>query len=308
MSWVKIDDRFPEHPKIVKGGPAALVLQVRAICYCARNLTNGFLPDGAVRPLLHDLRGRGGLPAMMIDCGLWERVDGGYSVHDYLDFNPSRDEVVAARDQRSRAGIEGGRRSWRTRSERQSRTEAGRFGPADNLSEAKPNPVPDPLPQLQEQEQQIRRKRRASCVDCKSAVDHLNLKSGRHFDGSVKSLGMLHARHSKHGLDTVLAVIDAKSGEWNGTDMARHLAPDTLFNETKFDKYRANLPPSNPAAPPAGAEASRAAWLVTMRGMRERNRKAFEHALGDDPARIADVDAELDAPLVAAIRAAEDRR
>jgi hypothetical protein len=34
---------------------------------------------------------------MMVKAGLWERAEGGYRIHDYLDFNPSRKEILKQR-------------------------------------------------------------------------------------------------------------------------------------------------------------------------------------------------------------------
>ena len=45
--WIKLDDRFDEHPKILAAGPMALVAQVRALCYSGRHLTDGHLSEEA---------------------------------------------------------------------------------------------------------------------------------------------------------------------------------------------------------------------------------------------------------------------
>src|SRR4029453_3116326 len=43
MSWVRLDDQYPDHPKVRALGPLGLALQTAAICYCGRYLTDGFL-------------------------------------------------------------------------------------------------------------------------------------------------------------------------------------------------------------------------------------------------------------------------
>ena len=68
MTWVRIDDTFPEHPKVVGLSAVAFRLHVAAICYASRNLTDGFIPLGAVRTL------PGGTPNRvkeLADAGLW---------------------------------------------------------------------------------------------------------------------------------------------------------------------------------------------------------------------------------------------
>jgi hypothetical protein len=42
---VKIDDQFPDHPKVVALSDAAIALWLRGICYCSRYLTDGAIPE-----------------------------------------------------------------------------------------------------------------------------------------------------------------------------------------------------------------------------------------------------------------------
>ena len=109
MTWVKLTDVFPDHPKIRMAGQAAAWLYVAGLCHCARHTTNGLIVDVA----LPGLGGYGNsrvskLAQVLVNVGLWERQDGGYMVHDYLDFQPSREVVERQREQRRRAGQIGG--------------------------------------------------------------------------------------------------------------------------------------------------------------------------------------------------------
>lgn len=108
MPWVRIDDQFADHPKIIDVGTIGLAVQVRALCYCARYLTDGFLKESVgnllTNPLdlppqdpLSDLDPRP-LIEKMVASGLWEKVKGGYMVHDYLKYNPSRKQVLDGRE------------------------------------------------------------------------------------------------------------------------------------------------------------------------------------------------------------------
>jgi hypothetical protein len=71
---------------------------VTSLCYCNRNLTDGFIPSSVG---LGKLRFCDGNPVPAIreleDKDLWIRCDGGWMVHDYLDFQPSREAVLAER-------------------------------------------------------------------------------------------------------------------------------------------------------------------------------------------------------------------
>lgn len=99
MPWLKLDDQFSDHPKIVEAGPMAGWLHVCGMLYCSRLLTDGFIPAGQVRKLA-DLDNAGELADRLVAVGLWDRADGGYQVHDYLDYNPSKNEVMSERQMR----------------------------------------------------------------------------------------------------------------------------------------------------------------------------------------------------------------
>ena len=44
MPWVRFDDLFPENRKVRRLPDPAYRLHVEAIFWCARNLTDGFIP------------------------------------------------------------------------------------------------------------------------------------------------------------------------------------------------------------------------------------------------------------------------
>lgn len=52
------------------------------------------------------------LAETLVDAGLFDRAEGGYRVHDYHDFNDTRQEALARKDtdreQRRQAGIASG--------------------------------------------------------------------------------------------------------------------------------------------------------------------------------------------------------
>jgi hypothetical protein len=96
MSWVKLDDQFPEHRKVGGLSDLAFRLNVSAICYCARQLTNGFVAKDMVGRLAP--RVRGSHVQELINADLWSPVTGGWQIHDYLEYNPSRAEVMERRE------------------------------------------------------------------------------------------------------------------------------------------------------------------------------------------------------------------
>ena len=97
MVWVRLDDNFDEHPKVVQLDDHALALFVCGLAYCNRNLTDGFIPTTVGRYRLRlpadAAKGIAGLEA----AGLWDPVEDGWRVHDYQEYQPCRDAVLADR-------------------------------------------------------------------------------------------------------------------------------------------------------------------------------------------------------------------
>lgn len=122
MTWVRIDDAMPEHPKVLAAGPLAFALDVAAICYSARNGTNGRIPRAKVRLLLDlsDVRvGRAkvdpiALAEKLVACGRWHRDGDDYVIHDFAEYNFTREETedraLELREKRRAAGRLGGLR------------------------------------------------------------------------------------------------------------------------------------------------------------------------------------------------------
>lgn len=112
MSWLKIDDGFMEHPKVVGLSASAFRLFMEGLCYSSRYLTDGKMPTGALRAM----NGTPRAAVELVAAGLWEVRDEGWAVHDYLEYNPSRAEVDEKRQhisqERSKAGSKGAAKRW----------------------------------------------------------------------------------------------------------------------------------------------------------------------------------------------------
>lgn len=98
MAWLRIDDRVRTHPKIALAGPAAAWLWFCSICYCREHLTDGFIPHAAVASLAINLPTPKKHAAKLVEVRLWESAKGGFHVHDFLEWNPTRAEVMSLRD------------------------------------------------------------------------------------------------------------------------------------------------------------------------------------------------------------------
>lgn len=104
MVWVRLDDRFPEHPKVASLSNEAFRAHVEALCYCGRNGTDGLIPKGIANRL--------GSADELRAAGLWEDDPAGYRVHGFLDYNPTAEEAAERREKRSAAGRRGAAVRW----------------------------------------------------------------------------------------------------------------------------------------------------------------------------------------------------
>lgn len=93
MAWFKVDDNAAFHPKIVRAGNAAFGAWIRLGAYCAAQLTDGFIPEQVARMIATKRE----LDTLAI-CGLLRDDSGGFLIHDYLEYQPSRDHVLAERE------------------------------------------------------------------------------------------------------------------------------------------------------------------------------------------------------------------
>ena len=150
MGWLRLSDCFAEHPKLLRAGPVAGWLHVKALCYCNRQLTDGKLPRAAVAALVQQTCSKGlterGKPITMslltrrlVACGLWEKDGPDYRIHDYLQYQPSRREVEIRQSQihqvRVRAGAAGGQQT----SSKRAATVAANVQPQPNPITTQPN-------------------------------------------------------------------------------------------------------------------------------------------------------------------------
>ena len=96
MAWVRFDDGFFRHPKVVAAGRDARDMYTSSIFYANQNLTDGFVPEGALRIIAADAGVSSHSKAVkaLLREGLWLETDGGYQIHDYLDYQVSAASVT----------------------------------------------------------------------------------------------------------------------------------------------------------------------------------------------------------------------
>lgn len=116
MSWVRLDDGIYDHPKLLTVEPADRLLYVWGLCWSSRHGTDGVIPAAAVPYLALFAGADTGAPERLVAAGLWHPLDaGGWSVHDFSDYQPSAAEVAEQRRKRAEAGRVGGFRKAENR-------------------------------------------------------------------------------------------------------------------------------------------------------------------------------------------------
>lgn len=104
MSWARLDDRMADHPKVAKCTTSEFAVYIRSILHCAGGLTDGRVARVKAR-LFFDYSVEGltfdAIAKQLVTYCLWE-VDGDdFVVKNYLEYNPSRAEVEAKREDTS---------------------------------------------------------------------------------------------------------------------------------------------------------------------------------------------------------------
>jgi hypothetical protein len=177
MAWVRLDDLFTDHPKIAAVGAIGAWLQVQALCYANRNLTDGFVPSGVAQSFLargvirDDDRGvrwtlgeHSGMqgadikdvdwPAIMVAARLWEYAPGGFQIHDYLEYQPTKATILAERERHAsrmkeyrikrRGTVSDGTSDGVSDSATGAATATATDGASGSVSNSGPVPVPNP--------------------------------------------------------------------------------------------------------------------------------------------------------------------
>ncbi|MGH3587935.1 MAG: hypothetical protein ACRDQ0_16620, partial [Pseudonocardia sp.] len=132
MPWVRFDDQYPINRKVARLSDAAYRLHDSAIFWCARNLTDGAVPEEDLEDVCARVRTPGRFAAEIVGRGLWHEIGyqcdseecpahpdntpadvrsglvKGWLIHDYLEFQPSKEQVI-----KDRKGNAARQKKWR---------------------------------------------------------------------------------------------------------------------------------------------------------------------------------------------------
>lgn len=104
MTWIKLDDRAPRHPKIAGLSDRGFRWWIHGLCYASEFLTDGALPRAFVSLVPGKIRQE------LTGAGLWQSEGDALVIHDYLTHQSSRESVERERERNRnrRRGSTGG--------------------------------------------------------------------------------------------------------------------------------------------------------------------------------------------------------
>ena len=152
MPYANLDDSYPGHRKIRALSDSAFRVHTQAIVWCARYGTDGKIKAAEVADIASPVRRWRDAVTTLEQSGLWESIEDGWQLHDYLDWNMSAAQWAAQREKnrqkqaRWRAGNQSRNQSPNglVTSPRpdQTRPEEGAYG--RNPSQDPTVPIPEP--------------------------------------------------------------------------------------------------------------------------------------------------------------------
>lgn len=129
MTWVRVDDKALQHPKLLRAGADGVCLWLAGLCHCNSFATNGLIRKefvDALYPLGRGVARR--VAARLVAVGLWKDAGPSFEVHDY-----ERYQAEAMKDEAEAKAAEFEARRKRDR-ERKRAERAGKREPVRGLS------------------------------------------------------------------------------------------------------------------------------------------------------------------------------
>jgi hypothetical protein len=139
MTWFKVDDGLPSSRKVL-GIPrrdrlAAIGLWTLAGAWSAKELQDGAVPSYMIVELGATRR----VAEALVTAGLWSRTSSGYSFVNWEDFQPTKADVLSAREKNAEK-----LRKWRQRNRDRDQGETESVTGLQDGSDEVRNPAPVP--------------------------------------------------------------------------------------------------------------------------------------------------------------------
>lgn len=98
MTWFRIDDTWGSHPKVIEAGLRGRMLWLYGGLHCAQHLTDGIIRKSVLKQLAAAAEVPATTAAVLVQVGLWTDEGDHYRMNDYLDYQPSREQVEKERE------------------------------------------------------------------------------------------------------------------------------------------------------------------------------------------------------------------
>lgn len=106
LNWVRVDSNLHSNHKVLallsaRGGDHALCVFLFGLGHSGSHGLAGFIPSAAIG-LFHGTKKDASL---LVDVGMWDEVPGGFTIHDWSEYQLA-DEEAAARSEKARNAAE----------------------------------------------------------------------------------------------------------------------------------------------------------------------------------------------------------
>lgn len=100
--WLKVDDGFPDHPKVLQCSNSTIGVWTKLGSWCAKHLTDGRFSLESISQ--YDPEGEA--LGELLSSGLAEEhPEGGYQLHDFTDYNRSAADQKSLIEKRKKGGL-----------------------------------------------------------------------------------------------------------------------------------------------------------------------------------------------------------
>jgi len=233
MPWARVDDQWWAHRKVLPLSLAARGLWTTCLSWSCAQRTDT-VPDALVDMVGGDADTAGELEA----AGLWIRVDGGWQIHDWAEY-----QEKSVSEKRAEAGAKGGRSSKQEANAKQNGSTDTSNGEANEQAGAPSRPVP-----AQPEEQPLV-DADTSTVDDDGFNDFWTAyprgpagKPGG--DGSKKKARQRWRRMTQQQRDQALVGVKHYAAYIAQPDAPRPCMATTWLNEQRWDQWQQPAQPS----------------------------------------------------------------
>ena len=117
LPWVRLDANIGTHDKLAPlqltpDGRSAFVLYVCALGWAGGHGTDGHIPKHVLSFVAPGLPKKPKLAQLLVEAGLWEYVEGGWQIRNYLERQQSSMVTEAVSAQKSAAAQKANCRRW----------------------------------------------------------------------------------------------------------------------------------------------------------------------------------------------------